>query len=127
MKMAESSSNMSKILWEKEKLLIMSNFSFSPSVFKRLLLQTCKNQALFWNGLNKKKSHPHLPRLADRCTRPWHKPAGLSLICSRLVFVEYYWQLYANLSSFNPLPNNPWFLCVCSTTLLKTLYEKNCS
>ena len=37
--MAESYSNQKKTLWEKEKLLIASNFSFSPSVFKRLLSQ----------------------------------------------------------------------------------------
>ena len=30
-------------LWEKEKLLVTSNFSFSHSVFKRLALQTRKN------------------------------------------------------------------------------------
>ena len=41
-----------KTLWEKEKLLITSNFSFSRSVFKRLLLQTHKNQGLFGKGLN---------------------------------------------------------------------------
>ena len=35
----------------KEKLLIMSNFSFSHSVFKRLLVQTHKNQGLFGKGL----------------------------------------------------------------------------
>ena len=29
---------------------IVSNFSFSNSVFKRLVLQTCKNQGLFGNG-----------------------------------------------------------------------------
>ena len=40
-----------KTLWKKEKLLVMSNFSFSPSVFKRLVLQTCKNQGLFGKGL----------------------------------------------------------------------------
>ena len=26
--------------------------------------------------------------------------------------------------SFNPFPNKPWFLRVCSTSLLKTLWEK---
>ena len=36
---------------KKEKLLIMSNFSFSHSVFKRLLLQTRTNQGLFGKGL----------------------------------------------------------------------------
>ena len=37
---------------EKEKMFIMSNFSFSDSVFKRLVLQTCKNKGLFGKGLN---------------------------------------------------------------------------
>ena len=26
--------------------------------------------------------------------------------------------------SFNPFPNKPWFFCVCSTSLLKTQWEK---
>ena len=33
-----------------EKLLVMSNFSFSNSVFKRLELQTRKYQGLFGKG-----------------------------------------------------------------------------
>ena len=33
---------------------VMSKFSFSQSVFKRLVLQTCKNQHLFGKGF---KSH----------------------------------------------------------------------
>ena len=40
---------------EKEeiaKFLVMSNFSFSHSVFKRLVLQTRKNQGLFGKELN---------------------------------------------------------------------------
>ena len=49
--MGESSANGSKTRWEKEKLLVTSNFSFSPSVFKRLVLQTRKNQGLFGKGL----------------------------------------------------------------------------
>ena len=51
MKVAESSPTWSKTLWEKEKLLATSNFSFSHSVFKRPLLQTRKNQGLFGKGL----------------------------------------------------------------------------
>ena len=43
-------------LWEKEKLLITSNFSFSYTVFKRLVLQTRKNQGLFGKGLINKTS-----------------------------------------------------------------------
>ena len=51
MKMAESFPNGQKTLWEKEKLLVTSNFSISYSVFKRLVLQTRKNQGLFGKGL----------------------------------------------------------------------------
>ena len=51
MKKAESSPNGKKTLWEKEKLFVMSNFSFYHSVFKRLVQQTCKNQGLFGKGL----------------------------------------------------------------------------
>ena len=49
--MTETSLNRQKTLWEKEKLLVTRNFSFSHSVFKRLVLQTCKNQSLFGKGL----------------------------------------------------------------------------
>ena len=52
MKMAESFANGYKTFWEKEKLLVASNFSFSHNVFKRLVLQTHKNQGLFGKGLN---------------------------------------------------------------------------
>ena len=38
---------------KKEKLLVTSNFSYSLSVFKRLVLQTRKNQGLFGKGLRK--------------------------------------------------------------------------
>ena len=58
MKMAERSQNRSKTLWEKEKLLVTSNFSFSHSVFKRLVLQTRKDQGLFGKGLNKTYNQP---------------------------------------------------------------------
>ena len=50
--MAESSPIGLKTRWEKEKLLVTSNFSFSHSVFNSLLLQTCKNQGLFGKRLN---------------------------------------------------------------------------
>ena len=51
MKMAESSPNGQKTLREKEKLLVTNNFSFFHSVFKRLILQTRKNQGLSGKGL----------------------------------------------------------------------------
>ena len=37
----------------KGEMLVTSNFSFSYSVFKRLVLQTRKNQGLFGKGLTK--------------------------------------------------------------------------
>ena len=40
-----------EIWWEKGKLLVMSNFSFSHSVFKRPILQTYQNKGLFGRGL----------------------------------------------------------------------------
>ena len=36
----------------------MSNFSFSLGVFKRLLLQTRKNQGLFWKVLTLSQTSP---------------------------------------------------------------------
>ena len=51
MEIAESFPNDLKTLLEKEKSLVMRNFFFSHSVFKRLVQQTCKNQGLFGKGL----------------------------------------------------------------------------
>ena len=40
-----------KTLWEKEKLLIMSNFSFSHNVLKSCLLLMRQNEYLWSKGL----------------------------------------------------------------------------
>ena len=53
--MADSTSNGKKTLWEKEKLLITSNFKqflLFPLFFKRIILQTRKNQGLFGKVLS---------------------------------------------------------------------------
>ena len=50
-KMAEIYPNGRKTLWEKEKLLVTSNFSFAHSVFKRLVSQGRQKVSLFGNGL----------------------------------------------------------------------------
>ena len=42
-----------KTLREKQKLLVKSNVSFFHSAFKRLVLQTRKNQGLFGKALKK--------------------------------------------------------------------------
>ena len=46
--MAESCSKGYKTLWEKEKLLIRSNFSFSPSFPKRLVTADKQKPGLVW-------------------------------------------------------------------------------
>ena len=51
-KMVESPPNRKKTWLKKEKLLVTSNFSFSHSVFKRLVPQTHKNPGLFSEGVN---------------------------------------------------------------------------
>ena len=51
--MAESYPNREKTLWEKEKLLVTSNFSFFHSVFKRLVSQWRQKVSLCGNGLRK--------------------------------------------------------------------------
>ena len=57
--MAESPLRGLKALWEKEKLLVTNSFSFSHSVFQRLLLQTRKNQGKFGKELNTIQSVNH--------------------------------------------------------------------
>ena len=47
-----------KTLCEKEKLLILSNFFFSQSVFKLIVLQTRKNNGLFGNLLILSQTSP---------------------------------------------------------------------
>ena len=54
-KTGKSSQKVYKTLWEEEKLLVTSNFSFSHSVFQKLVLQTLKNKCLFWQGLRRQK------------------------------------------------------------------------
>ena len=51
MKMVERYPDEWKILKDKEKLLVMSNSSFSHSVFKGLVLQARKSKGLFGKGL----------------------------------------------------------------------------
>ena len=51
-----------------------------------------------------------------------------------VVYCSFYCWIFANLAippifkilflKINPFPNKPWFLCVCSASLFKTLWEK---
>ena len=56
MKMAEKSPKGYKTPWEKEKLLVTRNFSFSHCVFKRLVLQKRKNKGFFWETVKTSQS-----------------------------------------------------------------------
>ena len=51
----------------KGEILATSNFSFSQSVFKRLVLQTLKNQGMFGKGLNNYKTRTKFQRLGLAC------------------------------------------------------------
>ena len=51
LKMAENSLNRVENTMDKGEIARQSNFSFTHSVFKRLVLQTHKNQGLFGKGL----------------------------------------------------------------------------
>ena len=44
-------SDLVETLWEKEKLLVTSNFSFSHNVFKSCLYLMCQNEYLWSKGL----------------------------------------------------------------------------
>ena len=50
-------------MWEKEKLLVTSNFSFSHSVFYRFVLQALKDQGLFGKGLTNYYLYRRNPRV----------------------------------------------------------------
>ena len=60
-------------MWEKEKLLITSNFSFSHSVFKRLVSQGRQKVSLYGNGLNQfyaslSRKHLQIYRICHKLT-----------------------------------------------------------
>ena len=47
-----------------------------------------------------------------------------SLTQAILTYGQAIWNKVEDISCFNPFQNNPWFLRVCRTGLLKTLWEK---
>ena len=79
----------------KGEILVMSNFSFSHSVFNRLILQTRKTRPCFGKGL---------------------KDLLVQSLKHKICFLVYH--------TLNPFPNKPRFSWVCSTSLWKTPWEK---
>ena len=109
-KMVESYPNGWKTLWEKEKLLVTSNFSFSHSVFKRLVSQGRQKVSLCGNGLSGICENIY-----------WWCSQNENFDFSPK---ETYKKIFCLFHAFNPFPNKHWFLHVCSTNLLKTQWEK---
>ena len=91
------STSLLKTRWEKEKLLVTSNFSFSHSVF-----------------------HPFQRTFCD-----FRETQNCSLqtlsVWKSLKFVV--WERVKH-DKINPDLNKPWFLLVCIASLLKTLWKK---
>ena len=108
-----------KTLWEKEKLLVLAISPF-PTMFSKGIF----------------------PRLVKRChCVGMGKLFFITVKTFLFSFFAWVWKslcrkaavqcnkfllpIVMTLSiSFNPFPNKPWFLHVCSTSLLKTLWEK---
>ena len=89
----------------------MSNFSFSHSVFKRLVLQTRKNQGLFGKELN-----------IAMLTKIYKSKINLLLLIyqHRLCWmIKYTFSLSTTNMLVNHLSNKPLFLHVYRTSLLK--------
>ena len=121
-----SSTSLLKTLWEKKKLLVTSNFFFSQGFFlpvwrnfghfhqiRNYRLQTPfsleETKCVVWHRVNQLKSGPVIVSNSN--------PAGKGLRSSTRT-------LPFDKNGLNPFPNTPWFLLVCSTCLLKTLWEK---
>ena len=70
-----------------------------------------------------KKMHERQERMLDRKKNPAHDDISLCdcLEGPNIHTRQVKHQLLSEL--FNPFPNKPWFLHVCSTSLLKTLRE----
>ena len=115
---------------EKEKLLFTSNFSFSHSVLKRLLLQTRKNKSLFGKGLNSKYGISNWQNRFVNLSYHQTKERNLAFYTPIVYRLQCYWRnhlslsLFFSLCLFNRSLKKPLFLRACSIRSLKTLQEK---
>ena len=102
---------------------LTSNFSFSHSVFKRLVLQTRKNQGLFGKGFN---LYQRIPGCNDTIEEAFWKNGKYAGYQHILLFPKCFLPFPKQISifHFNPFPNKPWILRVCSRSPSKTLWEK---
>ena len=112
-KKAESYPNGKKTPWEKEKLLVTSNFSFSHSVFKRLVSQGRQKVSLCGNGLKEINScvtsfidFKVLNAIFKIHSVISRRPLHLSIIP---LFPDCHFQKYCSYFSkvcFNPIPDD---------------------
>ena len=90
----------------------MSNFIFSHYCFRSCLLLMCQNEYLWSKGLKANVTINIKFSLWTASTLTFDD----NEICHTVKLID--------CMVFNPFPNKSWFLRVCSTHLLKTLWEK---
>ena len=112
-------------MWEKEKLLVMSNFSFSHSVFKRLVSQGRQKVSLCGNGLNQlygmshalwKGDLMHLPKGIDPYQPAQSAPSSQAKMSLRRLTV----MLPLNFLHVNPFQN-----CILDPSKLRDFKDDN--
>ena len=101
--------------WEKEKLLVTSNFSFFHSVFNRLLLQTLNNQGLFGKGLRKLDRNDAAMALFRDCSKNFIPIKNVVAIA-----VETIKEFSSSKPLSQGLPNVPNFTYLLILTLSQT-------
>ena len=109
-----------KTLWEKEKLLVTSNFSISHSVFERLLLQTRKNPGLFGEGSN--VLFPHwicCPNSYTLMLLPFVFYMSSNIVVLYILHAHLKAQMYDNLLKRSSFNLNLWMIYTRSATFWK--------
>ena len=132
------STSLLKTLWDKEKLLVTSNFSFAHSVFYPIRelssifyqIWNCRLQTLsIWKSLKfvvwERVKEDNNGSVNPSTTQFRQSTLYQTMKCSMGLNWKHIADDKINVTQrFNPFPNKPWFLPVCSTSLLKTMWEK---
>ena len=124
----------------EENIVVTSIFSFSQNVFKSLLFQDHLTlSCIYTHFITMKKKI--LENIVEKGEIAQNEQFHLShnvfyaicilksfnihisvVVCSFIKFGTV--SKWCTRECVNPFPNKPWFLCVCSTSLLKTLWEE---
>ena len=110
-----------KTLWQKEKLLILSNFFFCQNVFKSRLLQIRQKASTSGKGLT--LFSKYRVTLSDASAADdFRKHCGKSRNCS---WWNYFWPYCMNDSHYvNPFPHKDAFWLLCSRWLFENIVTK---